>query len=400
MTDRRVRVLQIVHALGTGGAETWLMELLRLWSAQGHQRMDFLLTGGQPARFDDEARQLGAQLHYLRYNRANLAVFRREFRRLLEAGEYDAVHDHADYASGWHFLLAGRALPSVRVAHVHNPWLHITSNYAISPSRRLATAGGRWLVQRLATHVCGTSDDILRQYGFTPGTETPPHVSVVNCGIDVATFAGGDGGTKSEVRAEFGWSDMERIALFAGRLDPAMDFDDPRNHKNSWLAINIARVAIEKDSRVRLLMAGDGPSRDQLTQQVEEWGLAGKIRIVGIRNDVARLMRASDALLFPSRQEGLGMVAVEAQSARLPVLASTAVPREAVVVEELYHTMPLSAAPERWAERLIQVMDGARPSAAYCAAAVNASPFAIERSARALSAIYCSATHKAGHGAR
>ena len=30
--ERPIRVLQIIDSLGMGGAETWLMELLRLWS--------------------------------------------------------------------------------------------------------------------------------------------------------------------------------------------------------------------------------------------------------------------------------------------------------------------------------------------------------------------------------
>jgi hypothetical protein len=56
------RVLQIVDTLGMGGAETWLMEVLRLWSKTGAASMDFLLTGGRREIFDEEARCLGANL--------------------------------------------------------------------------------------------------------------------------------------------------------------------------------------------------------------------------------------------------------------------------------------------------------------------------------------------------
>ena len=56
---RPVRVLQIIDSLGMGGAETWLMEVLRLWSKSGVCRIDFLATSGNPGIFDDEARQLG-----------------------------------------------------------------------------------------------------------------------------------------------------------------------------------------------------------------------------------------------------------------------------------------------------------------------------------------------------
>ena len=80
--------------------------------------------------------------------------------RILRDGQYDAIHDHADFASGWHFLMGG-ALPLVRVTHVHNPWLHIEDNYAVNLSRRLTAIVGKRLVLLLATHVCGTSEQVL-----------------------------------------------------------------------------------------------------------------------------------------------------------------------------------------------------------------------------------------------
>jgi len=55
MSPKPIKVLQVIHALGMGGAETWLMELLRLWSKNGKVQMDFLLTSGNRGVFDDEA---------------------------------------------------------------------------------------------------------------------------------------------------------------------------------------------------------------------------------------------------------------------------------------------------------------------------------------------------------
>ena len=57
---RPVKVLQVIHGLGMGGAETWLMEALRLWAQSGEVKCDFLLTSGGEGIFDAEARALGA----------------------------------------------------------------------------------------------------------------------------------------------------------------------------------------------------------------------------------------------------------------------------------------------------------------------------------------------------
>jgi len=387
-----IRVLQVIDTLGMGGAETWLMDLLRLWSPSGLVRMDFLLTSGNLGLFDEEARRLGARLHYLKYSRPNLREFFTRFRNILREERYDVVHDHQDYASGWHFLLASGTMPRIRVTHVHNPWLHIETNYSVNVTRKLIARAGKYLVKLRAAHVCGTSRDALKRYGFNPDVPGRPKVSVVHCGINVDKFGTQSGQERASVLREFEWASDAKIVLFAGRLDAALDYTDLSNHKNSWLALNIARAAIDKQANVRLLMAGAGDaSRRAMERHILQWGLGDRLRLIGVRTDMPRLMAAADLLLFPSRQEGLGMVAVEAQASGLPVLASTAVPRECVVVPELYNTMSLQEPIGHWAAVLLQILDKSRPPLEECRRAVQKSEFNIVNSARRLLDIYGSA---------
>ena len=384
----RIRVLQVLSGLGVGGAETWLMELLRRWNLEGNLQIDFLLTGGSPQIFDEEVAKLGAGLYYFKYSRSNLASFANSFRNLLFRHQYDAIHDHSDYAAGWRFALAAGLLPRVRIAHVHNPWLHIEANYAVSPCRKLAATVGKALTKSLATHVCGTSDEILRQYGFEPRGSKGPNVDVVHCGFDVGRFSAPREKDRAHVLAEFGWPSNSKLILYAGRLDRALEFAHPQNHKNSWMALHIAREAATLDPTIRLIMAGTGPSREALREQVRNWGLSERLKLPGIRNDVPLLMRAANVLLFPSAQEGLGMVAVEAQATGLPVLASAAVPREAIVVPSLYETLPLNAPIQTWVEQLLSIIDRPRACPATCRKAIEASDFSIVNSARKLESIY------------
>ncbi len=139
---------------------------------------------------------------------------------------------------------------------------------------------------------------------------------------------------------------------------------------------------------MRVLFAGAPSSATPiLEQRIATAGFGGRIRFVGIRTDIERLMIASDVLLFPSRGEGLGMVAVEAQAAGLPVLASTAVPRECVVVPELVRFQKLDAGEAQWAADLLQLA-AQRRDAASANTRVSASAFAIDNSARALFRLY------------
>lgn len=387
--SRPVKVLQVVHSLGMGGAETWLMELLKRWPREEVQ-MDFLLTSGRRDIFDEAAERLGARLHYIPYGRKVLGRFARDYRALLRRERYDAIHHHADYAAGWQFLIGLGVLPKVRVAHVHNPWLHITDNYAVSPARRLAAFGGKALVKTLATHVCGTSTEILKQYGFEAAAGERPQVLTAHCGFDVSRFCAPREEDRGSVLEEFGWPREARVVLFAGRLDRALEFDHPQNHKNSWFALHVIKRACELDPNVRFVMAGAGDTLEPLRDHVRAWGLEDQIRLVGVRMDIPRLMRAADLLLFPSRQEGLGMVAVEAQACGLPVLASDAVPNEACVVPELFHALALAEPVEAWAHKTLEILSAPRLGLDECRDALMRSGFSIENSAAGLLRIYSS----------
>ncbi|HEY0282314.1 MAG TPA: glycosyltransferase, partial [Rhizomicrobium sp.] len=100
----------------------------------------------------------------------------------------------------------------------------------------------------------------------------------------------------------------------------------------------------------------------------------------------------ADMLFFPSRQEWLGMVAVEAQAAGLPVLASDAVPAAAKVVPELYRSLPVHSSLADWTDALFATLNTPRVAMDAARRAVEASDFSIETSASRLARIY------GGHG--
>ena len=152
--------------------------------------------------------------------------------------------------------------------HVHNPRLHIDANYAINPTRKFATQFGKKLVLGLATHVCGTSREILSQYGFLQGRETAISVQALHCGFDIEKFARREGDERHTVCKEFGWPLDVKLVLFAGRLDRALETDHPQNHKNSWFALNVARAAVQQDPNVRLIMAGAGEAAAELKRRI------------------------------------------------------------------------------------------------------------------------------------
>jgi len=388
---RELRVLQVFSVLSVGGAETWLMSLLKYFrEAEGslpvRVKCDILLTGGEPSVFDEEAKALGARLFYVPFTRRNTAGFIREFRRILAAGNYDVIHDHQDYIAGLHFAMGLGRLPRIRIAHVHNPFFCVRSRLSHA-SGRMTVATGKRLLSRLATHVAGTSREILSKYGFYQELFKETNVSALHCGFDVSQYAGRYDEHHSDLCREFSWNEPARIILFVGRLNTP--FENNLNQKNPHFALEVARSCIAKDDRVRMLVAGGGDEiKSELELRVKEYGLTNQIRLLGIRHDVSRLMKGSDLLLFPSLDEGLGMVAVEAQAAGLEVLASDLVPCECVVIPDMVHFYSLDASAFDWAAEALRLLDLQKRDLAQCNDAVQSSAFSIENSAAELLKLY------------
>ncbi len=386
---RPLKVLHLIDNLGMGGAEAWLIELLRHWRAEGGVvRTDILATGGRPGALDGEATALGATIHYLPFGRSSLPRFAAGFRRILRDGGYDAIHDHQDHASGWHYLIGAGRLPAVRITHVHNPAYQIRNNYGVTAGRRLTGRIGKRLVARYATHILGTSREAIAAYGFDAPTFGATPKAALYCGLDPARFVASPA-ARASVRAEFGWPDDTAVVLFAGRFDVSPELGHPRNHKNSGFAVDVAIDCARHDPDVCFVFAG--PFSDAtpiLRARVEAAGLGQRIVFAGVRRDIGRLMAGADALFFPSRAEGLGMVAVEAQAAGLPVLASTGVPQECVVVPELVGFLDVDAGAGAWRDALLALGRAPRVDPAEANRRVAASPFAIAHSAGRLAELY------------
>ena len=63
-------------------------------------------------------------------------------------------------------------------------------------------------------------------------------------------------------------------------------------------------------------------------------------------------LSAMDVFVFPSLSEGLGMAAIEAQAAGLPVIASSAVPSDIAITENV-NFISLKASPKYWAQTIL-----------------------------------------------
>jgi sugar transferase (PEP-CTERM/EpsH1 system associated) len=113
---------------------------------------------------------------------------------------------------------------------------------------------------------------------------------------------------------------------------------DPAQH---WIVGTVGRMATVKDqlmlarafvvalrqvpeqqSRLRLVMVGEGPLRAQAQQLLDQAGLAHLAWLPGERQDVADIMRSLHCFALPSLAEGISNTILEAMASGLPVIAT------------------------------------------------------------------------------
>lgn len=106
-------------------------------------------------------------------------------------------------------------------------------------------------------------------------------------------------------------SDTDFVLLSVGELN------ENKNHETI-----IRAIASLKEPTLRYLIAGTGDNKDHLEWLIRELGLERQVTLLGFRDDVIEVMKAADCFVFPSKREGLGMAALEAMAAGLPLITS------------------------------------------------------------------------------
>lgn len=137
-------------------------------------------------------------------------------------------------------------------------------------------------------------------------------VRVVQNGIETRASALEEAPSPA-IRSALGISEDTPLITVIARLE------EQKGHR--YLLEAIPEIILKHPDAV-FLLAGDGVLATELKARAKTLGLDRNIIFAGFRSDVHALLRASDIFLLPSLFEGLPLVAIEASSAGLPVIAT------------------------------------------------------------------------------
>jgi glycosyltransferase involved in cell wall biosynthesis len=224
-----------------------------------------------------------------------------------ELREFDVVHMHsADLdllLAGW---LSGR--PTIFTLH----GLRAQTRPVSTLVRQRPTLAGvrrrfkrlalcallRYSVDQVTTVSRFLADRAIVQYGIGAGK-----VIVIHSGIELDRYQPADCRRLDE-RMVIGW---------VGRMVPV---------KRLHLLLQAAAplVLARRFPGLRILLVGDGPLRAELLALSVSLGIASAVEFVGFVDEPERYYADMDLFVFPSREEGAGLVINEAMASKVPVL--------------------------------------------------------------------------------
>jgi glycosyltransferase involved in cell wall biosynthesis len=205
----------------------------------------------------------------------------------------DLVHAHWWFPAGVQALAARTGLPLVTTLHGTDVRLARSRPAARAACARVLRSSAR------VTAVSGWLAD--QAAGFAP--DLAGRVAVAPMPVDDQAFSPGP-------------ADRPRDELlFVGRLD---------RQKGAEVALQALARLTAPAAALPLRLVGSGPEEPALRRLAAELGVADRVRWDGqlAQPDLADRYRRAAVLVVPGRDEGLGLVAVEAQLCGTPVVAA------------------------------------------------------------------------------
>ena len=156
----------------------------------------------------------------------------------------------------------------------------------------------------------------LQEYAIR---ENFPSPFFIPNGIEIGRYAR-DNYLRASTRRQYGIEDSDRVIVAAGRFVRWKGFDV------ALKAFSLLQKKMEessKNSRLRLILAGDGEERHALEEMAGGMKEKGSVIFTGFVPDIRSTLWASDIFVLPSREaEPFGLILLEAMASGLPVIAT------------------------------------------------------------------------------
>ena len=296
-----LHIVQIIDNLIIGGAQKLLITLAGQAQVHGLELTIVSLSSNNDRVILDELAGLGTTV--IIFPAKHLIDLCRIFRliRFLSGGNFDLVQCHLTYANiiG---ALCGRlaGLPVVTTLHSiedvlqeFHPFIGALETWTIRHLAKRVVAVGYTIADSFQWRLRGRAIDVIPNAVSIPARITEKE--------------------RLELRKEIAGDVRKKIVISVGRIAPPKGYED---------LVTAYSFLVPSHPNLVLLLIGDGPLFEDIRNLISKLSLEKNVLLLGAREDVPRLLAASDLYASSSHWEGLPLAILEAMMAGLPVVAT------------------------------------------------------------------------------
>lgn len=327
-----IRILHMIGNLKIGGSQSMIMNIYRNIDRNEIQ-FDFIVDRSEHADYAEEIKKLGGKIYVMpQFVGKNFIEVRKSWEDFFKTHkEYKILHSHVrSYASL--YIPIAKKYGLITIIHSHS-----TSN---GKGIKALVKNILQIPLRYQADYFFACSEIAGKWLFGKKIVNSQNYFMIKNAIDLEMYKE-DADLRKQLRKCLG---MDEGILFGhvGRFVEA---------KNHHFLIDIFKELSLKYEKSKLVLIGDGPLRNQIENQIEDYSLEDRVILLGNRNDVNELLQACDVMLFPSYHEGLPVTIVEAQAASLPCFISENITRE-VEISELVHYVSINQGTKIWVKSI------------------------------------------------
>jgi glycosyltransferase involved in cell wall biosynthesis len=293
-----MKVLHLIDHMGLGGEQRILLDLLEAHAPDLEHTVWSLRQRDLPGV---PQRMVAARVPYRAFGLTRHPLRALGLRSLIWRLRPDIVHLHLEYST-----LIGAAV----ALSLATPQPVLVASVANDPHRQalIHRYAGRLLAPRMDLHIVnsqGIREATLRAYAGRPR-----RVETVMPGVDLR-------------RVDRSHVDPRAVAQYRGGAGRVIGtVARLAEQKAIHVLLNATPLLLQQFPDTRVLVVGDGPLRPALEQQARRLGISSAVTLAGYQEDVASAYAAMDVFVLPSRDEGYGIVFLEAMAMGVPVVGT------------------------------------------------------------------------------
>jgi glycosyltransferase involved in cell wall biosynthesis len=296
---KQIKIAHIITDLDIGGAEWMLIRTLRNFKNNRYEH--FVISLLPRNSLCKEIEKEGFKVYLLNLSKKNFIASFIKLLYILKKEKPQIVHNYLFHAD-----ISGRIAA------------RLTGVPIVISSLRNECIGGRWRERLLrmtdfcVNRVTAVSQNVADSH-ILKGTTKKNKMRIIYNGLEFKGDQDNNSKNTSYIRRDMNIGEDLFLLLTVANLELK------KGHVFLFDALALLK---EKGYRLKLLVVGYGKERKKLEGDIVSKGLADEIILAGKREDVQKLLVASDAFVLPSLWEGLPNALLEAMAAGLPVVAT------------------------------------------------------------------------------